>query len=418
MKYSNKNIILITASFPYLPGEQFLETEVKYYVEHKDIDFTIMPINSHNKIRKIDKSIKLDTYLIDNKNKSISYRLLCFGKSMLSKLFYKEITSNLIFTPSSVKSFAGSISAYQNYYDLFDNYFKNKKDLSNTIIYTYWNDSFTYALQSLKKKYGYKLISRIHGYDIYKERRIDSYMPLKHLFTKNIDKVFTITQSANEYLEKNYGFKNETLELSRLGVDDYFIRSKASSENILSIVSCSFLVDVKRVDKIIDALVVLSKTLHSIKIEWNHIGDGPLEEHLKNLAEKKLSEKENVNFNFIGNLSNEKVYEFYKNNNIDVFINVSESEGVPVSIMEAMSCHIPIVAPNVGGISDMIENGANGYLLSEKCEVDEIVDSLKEIDFFKNDEVREKAYEAYLEKYNAKKNYTEFIETLNNLGRI
>lgn len=405
-------ILLITASFPYLPGEQFLETEVKHYVEHKDIDFTIMPISSHDKIREIDKSIKLDTYLIDNMNKSLLNRLLCLGKSILSKLFYKEIVINKVNNISKLKSFAGSVSAYQNFYELFDKYFENKKDLSNTVVYTYWNDTFTYALQSLKKKYGYKLVSRIHRYDIYKERRPHSYMPLKYLFTQNIDKIFTITQSANEYLAKTYGFKNETLKLSRLGVDDYFITSKPSLKGVLSIASCSFLVDVKRVDKIIDALVVLSKTLPSIRFEWNHIGDGPLESTLKNLAEKKLSKKENVSFNFIGNLSNEKVYKFYEDNKIDVFINVSESEGVPVSIMEAMSCHIPIIAPNVGGISDMIENGANGYLLSKKCEVEEIVESLQEIEFFKSGEVREKTYEIFLEKYDAKSNYSSFIDNL------
>jgi glycosyltransferase involved in cell wall biosynthesis len=408
-------IILITASFPYLPGEQFLETEVKYYTEHKDIDFTIMPINSHDKIREIDKSIKLDTYLIDNMNKSLLHRLLYLGKSMLSKLFYKEIASNLVFTTSSIKSFMGSVSAYQNFYDLFDNYFKYKEDLSDTIVYTYWNDTFTYALQSLKNKYGYKLVSRIHGYDIYKERRPDCYKPLKHLFTDNIDRIFTITQSANEYLSRTYGFKSETLELSRLGVDDNFIKCNSSLENHFSIASCSFLVDVKRVDKIIDAIAILSKQYPLITFEWNHIGSGPLEDKLKQYAQQKLSNMSNVKYEFLGHLDNQEVYAFYKNNAVDMFINVSESEGVPVSIMEAMSCHIPIVAPNVGGISDMIIDKNSGRLLSEKCEVDELLEALSEVEFFKNEVTREKAYQVYLEKYDAKKNYTEFIETLKGL---
>ena len=409
-------IILITASFPYLPGEQFLETEVKYYQNHKDIDLTIMPINSHNEIRKIDMLIKLDTYLIDNMNKSVLYKLFYLGKSMFSKLFYKEIASNLVFTISSIKSFAGSMFAYQYYYDLFDDYFKNKKDLENTIIYTYWNDTFTYALQSLKKKYGYKVVSRIHGYDIYKERRANFYMPLKHCFTENIDRIFTITESANAYLFKTYGFNNKILELSRLGVDDNFIDCNCSLENYFSIASCSFLVDVKRVDKIIDAISILSIKYPLITFEWNHIGSGPLEDKLHNYANEKLSNIANVKYKFLGYLDNKEVYEFYKKNPVDVFINVSESEGVPVSIMEAMSCHIPIVAPNIGGISDMIENGANGCLLSEKCEVEEIVENLKEIEFFKDDKVREKSYKLFLEKYDAKSNYNSFIDNLKALS--
>lgn len=408
-------IILITASFPYLPGEQFLETEVKYYAEHKDIDFTIMPINFHEKIRKIDKSIKLDTYLIDNMNKSILQRLFYLCKSMFSKLFYKEIISNKVYSLTKLKSFAGSISAYQNYYDLFDKYFENKKDLSNTIIYTYWNDTFTYALQSLKQKYGYKLVSRIHRYDIYKERRIENYMPLKSNFIQNIDKIYTITQSANDYLHKTYGFKKEILQLARLGVDDKNIISRPSPENVFHIISCSFLFPVKRVDKIIHSLYLLSEKLRNTKLKWTHIGIGPLEEKLKHIANKRLSKKRNVEFNFLGHLDNKDVYNFYKNNKVDLFINVSESEGVPVSIMEAMSCHIPIVAPNVGGISDMIDNKKSGKLLSKKCEINEIVEVLSDVKFFKDNSVRERSYKIYLEKYDARKNYTEFIKTLKNL---
>ncbi|MDH7553000.1 MAG: glycosyltransferase [Spirochaetota bacterium] len=408
-------IILISNSFPYLPGEQFLETEVKYYLEHKDVELTIMPLNSHNEKREIDKSIKLDTYLIDNKIKSKLKKIFLFFKSIFSRLFFDEIVKNKVNSFSKFRHFTSAISNYQYYYDLFDNYFQNKKDLSTTVVYTYWNDTFTYALQSLKRKYGYKVVSRIHGYDIYKERRIGNYMPLKIHFTENIDKIYTISESAIEYLHKVYGFKKDILQLLRLGVNDYGIISKPNKSNLFHIVSCSFLTPVKRVDKIINALSVLSEQLTNIKLIWTHIGSGPLEKTLKDLANEMLSQKENVNFNFVGHLDNQDVYKFYKKNKVDVFINVSESEGVPVSIMEAMSCHIPIVAPNIGGIGEMVEDKESGILLSNKCEVKELIDALKNIQFFKSEAVREKSYNIFLEKYNAKKNYKNFIEDLKSL---
>lgn len=410
----NRKILLITSSFPYYPGEQFLETEVKYYSDRKDIHLCIMPMGKHKKKRDIDNNIKVDEYLLSIKN-NIFTKLLCFIRSMLNKYFYKELFVSRPFSLTKMKSFATSLYGYQRYYSLFDAYFKDKKDLNNTLVYTYWHTEATYALQSLKEKYGYKLVSRIHRFDIYKERRPDSYMPLKHLFTENIDKVFTITETANEYLSKTYGFKSAILELSRLGVDDYAIKTQSSIDGTLSIASCSFLVDVKRVDKIIDVLHSLSKKFQSIKFEWRHIGSGPLEGNLKQYAIEQLSNLDNVRYEFLGHLDNQEVYEFYKNNAIDVFINVSESEGVPVSIMEAMSCHIPIVAPNVGGISDMISNRKNGILLSEKCEVNELVNALSDVEFFKNQEIRENSYKQYLENYSAKKNYTEFLNGLKRL---
>lgn len=406
-----KKIILITSSFPYHLGEQFLETEIKYY---DGINVTILPMSSDKKMRTIPNKIKLDNSLIEKKHtivKKIYYRL----KSLGSGIFYKEFFSQVRVNLKRIKPFLSSMYGYQRSYNIFDHYFKDQKDLENTIVYTYWNAEATYALQRLKKKYGYRLVSRIHRGDLYQERKTNCYMPLKHLFADNIDKVFTITQSANEYLSKTYGFKDETLELSRLGVDDNFIKCNSSLENHFSIASCSFLVDVKRVDKIIDTITILSKQYPSITFEWNHIGSGPLEDNLQQFARKKLSNMSNVKYKFLGHLDNQEVYVFYKNNAVDVFVNVSESEGVPVSIMEAMSCHIPIVAPNVGGISDMIIDKSSGKLLSEKCELDEIIEALSEVEFFKNEATREKAYEVYLEKYDAKKNYTEFIETLKEL---
>lgn len=50
-------------------------------------------------------------------------------------------------------------------------------------------------------------------------------------------------------------------------------------------------------------------------------------------------------------LGNQLVYDFYRNNDVDVFVNLSESEGIPVSIIETISFGVPVVATDVGGNS-------------------------------------------------------------------
>jgi glycosyltransferase involved in cell wall biosynthesis len=80
--------------------------------------------------------------------------------------------------------------------------------------------------------------------------------------------------------------------------------------------------------------------------------------------------------------------------------------------MEAMSCHIPIIAPDVGGVSDMLVDGYNGFLLSSEATVNEIAKALEQVDFLKNKQTRENSYELYLKRYNAKNNYINFINKL------
>lgn len=407
-----KKMILITNSFPYSPGEEFLETELKYL---STFNLTIMPINKKNECRLLDHAIYVENYLIENINRTNYYKNLMLPRIVFSKLFWKEIFINNILDIKRLRLCVSSHIQYIIYIKIFNTYFQNNKNLENTIIYTYWNNEATYALQTLKNKYGYKLISRIHGGDLYQERRPSKYMPLKKQFTKNIDKVYTITQSANIYLHNIYSFDHEVLELSRLGVDNYNIISLPSKRNMLHLVSCSFLVQVKQIDKIIEALQDISKNMPHIDYTWTHIGDGELHEKLLEMANNKLGNLENVHFTFLGSLDNQKVYQFYKNSNVDVFINVSESEGVPVSIMEAMSCHIPIIAPNIGGISDMVINNYNGFLLSSKSEVNEIVMVLKNVDFYKKKMIRENSYGVYLEKFNAEKNYKSFIRGVSSI---
>ena len=399
-----KKVILITSQFPYSGGEQFLETEVGYY---NNIELLIMPKVKTESIVTLPKDVILDNFLINNSFKKNKFIYLI--KSLKHKIFYKELFSNTFFNIKKIKIFFSSIYMYQMYYEVFDKYFGRTEDTKNCIVYTYWNDEATYALQSLKGKYQYKLISRIHRGDLYKERKVFDYMPLKKQFTKNIDTLYTITQSANTYLEDTYGFNKEILKVSRLGVNDRNIITKNSPPNSLNIVSCSFLTDVKQIDKIIESVKILATQMKDRSFSWVHIGDGPLYNDLVVLAKQELDILDNVKYNFVGNYTNEKVYEFYAEHEVDVFLNVSLSEGVPVSIMEAMSCHIPIVAPNVGGVEDMLVDEYNGFLLSRECLVDEIVVSLKNISFFKDIEIRKNAYKVFLKKYDAEKNYTEFI---------
>lgn len=401
-----KSVVIITSFFPFYPGEQFLETEVLYWSTRHALQVTIMPLSTGTKVRReMPGNILLDLSLCEQK--SIVEKIKVIIKSFVSLELYEIICHE---KPRNTRLIC-LIESYANYLlslHKINASMVGRLSEPDICIYTYWNVNFTHALQSLKSFYDFKLISRIHRSDLYEESRKSNYIPLKRYFSSNIDEVHVLTESAKKYMINRYNYKDKEIKISRLGVENRNIRTYSSNDkNYIHLLSCSYVVQVKRLDKIVNAIYEINLKNPNKKIKWTHIGSGCLQSEIQKLAEKKLM---NVDFNFLGDMKNENVFSFYKSTEIDVFINASESEGVPVSIMEAMSCHIPVIAPDVGGVSDIINHGENGKLLSPDCEVSEIVSALKDFQFFKSKLVRENARNTYLIKFNAELNYNKFID--------
>ena len=116
-------------------------------------------------------------------------------------------------------------------------------------------------------------------------------------------------------------------------------------------------------------------------------------------------------------VSNEKILEYYSQNYVDLFINVSDNEGIPVSIMEAMSAGIPVVATDVGGTSEIV-NEKNGYLIDvdfDPKKVAEIIDKYLNSSLVAQEEFRYEAYNTWKRNYDAASNYSNFAEIILNL---
>ncbi len=131
------------------------------------------------------------------------------------------------------------------------------------------------------------------------------------------------------------------------------------------------------------------------------------------LAAKELKGS-SVEFLFTGNLTHKDVLNFYAQNQVDLFLNVSASEGIPVSIMEAMSYGIPTIATNVGGTSELV-NTTNGFLLGVN-EVEEklakTIESFLTLDEAKMLWLRNNARQTITDNFNAQNNYPNFIKQL------
>jgi glycosyltransferase involved in cell wall biosynthesis len=66
---------------------------------------------------------------------------------------------------------------------------------------------------------------------------------------------------------------------------------------------------------------------------------------------------------FLGHVDHDKLPLFY--NMADVLVLPSNMEGIPMVILESLSCGTPVVASRVGGIPDLIDHGMNGFLVDD-----------------------------------------------------
>lgn len=51
----------------------------------------------------------------------------------------------------------------------------------------------------------------------------------------------------------------------------------------------------------------------------------------------------------------------------DIYLQPSRTEGLSLSIMEALNYSLPVIGTRVGGIPEIVHEGENGYLLKREC---------------------------------------------------
>ncbi len=282
-------------------------------------------------------------------------------------------------------------------------------DMADCVFYSYWHDYKALALAMLRgKNQNLKCVARAHGWDNFADRHEPQYLPFKGFIIKKLSQTITISQKGKDAFDEYLNIKIDgKVTVSRLGKFNRRLPLFETCDNRFLICSCSNLIPLKRVDRIIEVL----SSLNVENLHWVHFGDGPLLEELLQYAQKMLP---NVQYEFKGIVPNNKILDFYAENYVDLFINLSSSEGIPVSIMEVLSAGIPVVATDVGGTAEAVNN-ENGYLIPAEFDNADVVKKIEAYLSLSDEEkllYRRRAYEFWRENYEAEKNYTYFCNSL------
>lgn len=228
--------------------------------------------------------------------------------------------------------------------------FVKEHNLKDALFYDYWFVNSLLALAELKRQGVIKhIVSRAHGFDLYDERQFEGRVPFREYKVRWSDGIFTISNHGFQYLKAKLSRRLQSkVYLSYLGVDNPFQEKVLSEFNTtqFTIVSCARMVSLKRISLLAE---VLSRT--SLPIHWIHFGDGP---ERKKVEEVITTIPRTCKVTLMGECSNEEVLKFYAKNYVSLFVSLSETEGLPVSMMEAISAGIPIMAISVNGIPEIV----------------------------------------------------------------
>lgn len=403
-----KLLVLLTTSFPYDKGEDFLLSEVKQISGFEHILICPCNLKSDSVITKqIPNSISVHPIQKKDGGK-ISYIKLCFRPYVLSeainllfkgKAAFSRIHEALFFMKNAQSIYEGLCTIPEI------------QTADSITIYSYWfYDAAAAGILLSKKLYKQgkkvKLISRAHNFDIYSSRTKYSYLPMRRFLLNHINYLYPCSQNGADFITSQFPKYKDKIKPSFLGTEDHCIRlGKRKPE--FHLVSCSFIAPVKRLHLIIEALKYVD-----FPLRWTHIGSGPIAQEV---IEKSKHLPSQIQAEFLGQMDNAAIMEYYNSNDISAFVNVSSYEGIPVSIMEASSFGIPIIATDVGGTSEAVKDGVNGFLLDkdfEPVELKNIFQRLYDMKQENFDQLCENARNLWEEKFNAQKNYSNFYKEI------
>lgn len=239
-------------------------------------------------------------------------------------------------------------------------------------IYSFWGSGPAFCLPWLPS-YSGGLAIRLHSIDLYEWA--NDYLPMRRWLYRTADCLFFVSQHGRDYLLERYPDLrlSQKSQVVRLGSADRGLGPVPPEGSVPLIVTCSSVSPVKRLSFLAQALGQLDATR---TFRWTHFGTGPLEVEVAAIAGTHAQ----VEVDFRGYTSNDEVLQFYSENPVDVFVNVSSREGLPISVCEALSFGIPVVATAVGGTPELVrEEYRSGILIAPEATTDELATAIETI---------------------------------------
>ena len=364
-----KVLIVLINDVPFNDGEPFFENEIKF-LSNKFDEIVVFSVNGH-KNEKATRAV----------NDNVRVFPLSCNHNRLKYLLKGLLSSNKIFNIHKIHSKRKITALYlkgKNFDIAKKSVLALKSNLSldaDYYIYSYW---LTLGISlCLIRNYLFSVtnkrprtISRCHGYDVYSELQPFGYHPFQKEVVEELDGIFPCSEFGTNYLKTKYPNISNRINVARLSSNDHGMKEFNFNDSTKRFVTVAGFRPIKRLDLFAKAFSILAKERNDIF--WDAFGSGEEYDTVLKIA-KENGVLDRIYFH--GNVPNDDIYDYYKKNNVFFYINTSFSEGISVSIMEAISFGIPVLATDVGGTSEIVDE-SNGFLVARDISPEELAVSL------------------------------------------
>lgn len=181
------------------------------------------------------------------------------------------------------------------------------------------------------------------------------YIDIEKNLVNKADIVTSASKSVADKLNNLYGV--DVSEIVYNGIDTDFFNPLSNRNKERDYILYTGILDAQKgLTDLIKSLKIVCEEFPNIRLLLT--GNGPFERYLKKMVNNLHL---NNNVKFLGYVDKESLLSYYQN--ATIYVLPSYSEGFPTSILEAMSCGIPVIGTNVTGTSELIINNENGLLV-------------------------------------------------------
>lgn len=200
------------------------------------------------------------------------------------------------------------------------------------------------------------VVYSVHGwsFSMYQGFKARSFRLIERLLLPLTDRLVLVCQRDVDIARDQLGARGEQMVLVHNGIMETPVKPKFAegSDTVCRIIS------VARFEEPKDQRTLIKAMSRLLPSQWQlvFVGDGPTLTDCRQLA----SDLALSNIEFLGERSD--VADLLSS--ADVFVLSSFSESLPVSVIEAMRAGLPVIASNVGGMAELIQEGHNGFLVA------------------------------------------------------